>query len=92
MAIDADSRYAGAVITTATGPDRKTRQEMRVAFPRARVIQYTYYRLVGGDRIDTVAHKFYGKATLWWMIADANPEIIDWLDVEMGTVIRIPNV
>ena len=91
MGIAADSRYVGAVITTATGPDGSTRQEMRTAFPRARVISYTYERLREGDRVDTLAFKHYGKASLWWMIADANPEIIDWFAVEPGTILRIPN-
>ena len=25
-----------------------------------------------GDRIDTLAYKFYGDVTLWWIIAKAN--------------------
>ena len=89
--ITADSRYVGAVITTASGPDGETRQEMRAAFPRSRVISYTYHRVIEGERIDVLAHRTYGKATLWWRIADANPEILDWYDVEPGTIIRLPN-
>ena len=25
-----------------------------------------------GDRLDTLAHKYYGNTTLWWVIAKAN--------------------
>ena len=25
-----------------------------------------------GDRLDTLAHKYYGNTTLWWIIAKAN--------------------
>lgn len=91
MPIAADSRYVTATITTAVGPDGETRQEMRVAFPRSRMISYTYYRVVDGERVDTIAKDFYGKGELWWMIADANPEVIDWFDLEPGTIIRVPN-
>lgn len=91
MAITADSRYTTATITTAVGPDDGTRQEMRVAFPRSKVINYTYYRVTDLERVDTIAHDFYGRADFWWMIADANPEIFDWFALAPGTVIRVPN-
>lgn len=89
--IGANSRYTTATITTEVGPDGDTRQEMRPAFPRARQISYTFYRVTSADRIDTIAYDFYGNAQLWWLIADANPEITDWLDLEPGEVLRIPN-
>lgn len=91
MAIGADSRYTTASIVTAVGPDEETRQEMRVAFPASRLITYTYYRTLDGERVDTIANDFYGRGDLWWKIADANPEILDWLDVEPGTILRVPN-
>ena len=91
MPITADSRYTTAAITTAVGPDGDTRQEMRTAFPRAQVVNYTYYRVIDLDRVDTIANDFYGRADLWWKIADANPEILDWMTLEPGTVIRVPN-
>jgi phage tail protein X len=89
--IGQDSRYTSAKIVTTNGPDGGPRQEMRPAFPTAKVITYTYYRVVSGDRIDTVAFDFYGRADLWWMIADANPEYLDWFDLYPGDVLRIPN-
>jgi phage tail protein X len=91
MAINADSRYATATITTAVGPDGETRQEMRIASPKARIINYTYYRVVDGERVDVIANDFYGNAQLWWKIADANPDILDWLELDAGTILRVPN-
>jgi phage tail protein X len=91
MPITADSRYVTATVTTAVGPDGETRQEMRPAFPKSRLITYTYYRVIDGERVDTIAHDFYGRGDLWWMIADANPEILDWMALDPGTVIRVPN-
>lgn len=92
MAITSDSRYKTATITTNVGPNGETLQEMHVPFPTSRMVTYTYYRVTQGERVDTIARDFYGKAELWWMIADANPEILDWADLEAGDVIRVPNV
>lgn len=91
MPIAADSRYVTSTITTSQGRDAETRQEMRVAFPRSRVITFTYYRVLDQDRIDLIAHKFYSRGDLWWIIADANPEVIDWMDLPPGMIIRVPN-
>jgi hypothetical protein len=42
------------------------------------------------DRPDLLAGQMYGDETMWWVIADANPEILDWMDVAPGTRVRIP--
>jgi phage tail protein X len=89
--IGQDSRYTTAKIVKANGPAGDARQEMRPAFPTPSVITYTYYRVIAGDRVDTIAYDFYGRADLWWMIADANPEYLDWFDLAPGAVLRIPN-
>lgn len=89
--IGQDSRYTTASIVTANGPDGQPRQEMRAAFPRPKLITYTFYRVVSGERVDTIAWDFFGRADLWWLIAEANPEIIDWFDLAPGEVLRIPN-
>jgi hypothetical protein len=59
--------------------------------PQPRVLSYTYVRLADGDRLDLMAVRLYGDERLWWKIADANPEILDWTDVPMGTVLRVPS-
>lgn len=89
--ITENSRYRQAVITTEVGPDGETRQEMRAPFPRSRQITFTYYRVLSGDRVDTIAYRFFGNGQLWWMIADANPEVLDWTDLQPGLILRVPN-
>jgi nucleoid-associated protein YgaU len=42
-----------------------------------------------GDRLDKLASKYYNDGTLWWIIAIAN-QINNPLDIEAGTVIKIP--
>jgi nucleoid-associated protein YgaU len=49
--------------------------------------QFIYPRF--GERLDTLAYKFYGNSTLWWVIAKANG-IRGKLNVPQDTEIRIP--
>ena len=51
---------------------------------------YVNYVWREGDRMDTVALKTIGDETLWWEIADLNPEILNPMHIEPGTVIRVP--
>jgi phage tail protein X len=51
---------------------------------------YAPYQVTQVDRIDNLAYSFYGDATKWWVIADANPQILDWGNLAIGTVLRIP--
>lgn len=49
-----------------------------------------YYNVSGEERIDTIATKFYGDPTLWWVIALAND--LEILPTDLGSVdtLRIP--
>ena len=44
------------------------------------------------DRLDLLANQFYKDVDLWWVIANANPNIIrrDSLSLKPGIEIRIP--
>ena len=44
---------------------------------------------VFGARLDTMAHKFYGDVSLWWIIAKANG-IRGQVAFKPGTLLRIP--
>jgi hypothetical protein len=44
------------------------------------------------DRLDAVAGSLFGDPTMWWMIADLNPEILDFTGLAPGTMIRVPSV
>jgi len=41
-----------------------------------------------GDRLDKLAHQFYGNSQLWWFIARVNH--IKTMNVDPGTSLRIP--
>lgn len=52
---------------------------------------WTNYIVKDNDRLDNVSYQFYGIPDLWWLIADANPEILDPMSLTTGAVLRIPN-
>jgi nucleoid-associated protein YgaU len=41
-----------------------------------------------GDRLDSLAHQFYGDVGLWWYIGRANH--IKVMKLKVGTLLRIP--
>lgn len=45
-----------------------------------------------GDRLDNLANKYYGKASLWWAIASANQIVEQTMHVEPGTILHIPAI
>lgn len=46
-----------------------------------------------GDRLDLLAFQFYNDSSLYWIIAAANPEVVDFgsLFITEGSQIRIPS-
>lgn len=61
-------------------------------FPGTVKISYIDYTWVDGDTLDYLAAAFLGSPKLWWQIMDINPAITDPMDIEPGTIIRIPKV
>lgn len=44
-----------------------------------------------GERLDSLAWKYYGNVNYWWIIAAANPELRkDSFYLEPGAQVRIP--
>ena len=41
-----------------------------------------------GDRLDLLAHQFYGDVSLWWYIAKANN--LKFITLDVGKRLRIP--
>lgn len=91
MAISAGSRYASSTVTAVTGRDGLARQTIMPKRRGSTKLTVQDYVWQEGDRVDLVAGRAFGDETMWWVFAQANPEILDWMSVEPGTVIRIPN-
>lgn len=92
MTVSATSRYLNNPVVTLPDPSGLARKVITNSPPEAVVITYTSYLVQGGDRIDMLAQSFYGDPTMWWAFANGNPEILDWSNLESGTIIRVPNV
>ena len=51
----------------------------------------TFVATETGDRLDTLAHQFFGDSSLWWIIAAANNIHTAPIGLPDGTILRIPN-
>lgn len=88
--ISSNSRYANSTVVT-MDVGGSSRQVIVPGKQQAYTFPYVSHTLTGAERADTLAQTYYGDATKWWMIADGNPEIIDWSSVAPGTILRVPN-
>lgn len=53
-------------------------------------IPVTAIEVQDGERLDHIAHRFYGDGQLWWVIAAAS-NIGWWLQVPPGTRLFVPD-
>ena len=84
------SRYATSTVSVVED-DRGKHQSVNIPAPTDKTVSFTYYQVEATDRVDMLAFNLYGSGQFWWVLADANPEILDWTDLTPGTIIRIPN-
>ncbi len=91
MTIGKQSRYINATISTVVD-ERGPHQSINQPLDSERSYQFTFYMIKEFDDIDKIASSVYGDGKLWWAISDANPEIMDWTTIKVGTTIRVPNV
>lgn len=89
--ISSTSRYTKEPVSVVTD-ERGTHQSINVQTPADTSFSFTSYMVQEGDTIDWLASNELGDGTLWWILSDANPEILDWHHLEPGTVLRIPHV
>jgi hypothetical protein len=87
-----DSRYVDGTLAEAYNP--KTGIYHVTVFRKFPTSKTRFYLYTWNeeDRIDLIAHERLGHAALWWKIMDFNPEIINPMNIPVGTTIRIPNV
>jgi nucleoid-associated protein YgaU len=88
--IAADSRYSSSTLTTVV----KGNNNVIVITPSAATaytFNYVMYTTTANDRVEIISNAFYGDPNSWYLIADANPEIMDWSALSAGTVLRIPS-
>lgn len=89
--ISANSRYSKSVLTTEE-VDGASVVYILPTQPVVTTFQYVYHTVTYVDRIDTIAASFLGNPALWYLIAQVNPQIIDFLSLTPGTTLRIPTI
>lgn len=91
MPVLPNSRYANSTVTAAS----RNGTDIAVIVPSQQIaysFTFVYHQVVTGDRAETLAYQYYTDPTLWWRIADANPEVLFWDDLTPGTIIRVPQL
>lgn len=51
--------------------------------------------VIDGERLDTIAYKYYGNSKYWWVLADANDikdTLINPFVLDSGTKLLIPDL
>lgn len=92
MAIFQDSRYEAADIVPVQDAQGVWHATILPLVAAGEPTAFDSYRVVQGDRFDTIAVAAYGDPELWWQIADANPDVFYPDDLVVGTVLKIPRL
>lgn len=88
-----NSRYATSVVLPGTDINGVDIQVVEFQQPHDRTFKFTWHQVTANDFVDILAYRTYGDSTLWWIIARANPEITDWMGLNVnniGQLLRIP--
>jgi len=93
MSIYKGSRYEYSTIDfVQTASDGAPNAVVYYGFSSLGLTSYREHIYKDGERLDAIAYKYYKNPSFWWLIAEYNPEILDFFEVQPGTTLRIPNV
>jgi nucleoid-associated protein YgaU len=84
------SRYSNADVVAPPGADGKSRRVLaqRTGPPATPVLQHV---VADGERLDHLATRFYSEPTRYWLILDANPDVLNPFELLVtGKTIGIP--
>ena len=81
-------RYKYTIMTKNKEGKRVFKPTMHPSIPIRDSDIFIYPRF--GDRLDTLAHKYYKDVSLWWIIAKANNLDAAHIGLEVDNQIRIP--
>lgn len=85
------ARYVNNVVITKTEDGKRVYSSAIPEYSTIDLIEYTYEARVG-DRWDTLAYKYLGSPTLWYVLASANSSVNGSIFVKPGTLITIPQI
>lgn len=90
MSIYLKSRYANERVARVLGTGGERKPTIFRAPPADWRFSYDPHLVVEGDRLDMLAERAYGDPELWWVLAEANPELDAPEPLTPGTTLRIP--
>jgi nucleoid-associated protein YgaU len=82
-------RYQTPVRITNTDTGKRYYETVIPSDPKREQIAYQYTARIG-DRWDTLAYKYLGSASLWYVIANANGQLNGSIFIKPGTIVTIP--
>lgn len=83
------SRYETTGAVTVTDADGRTHVALRLRLPPEATAGYLH-TVTAGERLDTLAYRYYRNAEKFWLIADANDETDPDDLLVAGREVRIP--
>lgn len=93
MSIFQGSRYEYSVVDfVAIKEDSDANAIVFYEFSPLGSFSYREHTYIKNERLDVISYDYYQRPDFWWLILDANPQIEDPLNIEPGTVLRIPLV
>jgi hypothetical protein len=90
MPVSSTSRYSDAATFVVEDARRGVVQGRGLGYLVSPIRNFRPYQVQTGDRWDTIADDVLGDPTLWWRIADINPELFDPRALRPGVLIRVP--
>lgn len=88
MTIFIGSRYENETITEY--PKDGVRETILSTRRPASPSTFRYYLWDETDRIDRVTREVILDSSRWWEVMDANPDVLNPLDLSPGSVIKVP--
>lgn len=85
------SRYSRYYNLDTVEQEGKVSLSLRPLVPMETPIDSITHIVVGGETLDQLAARYYGREDLWWRIADANPGRFP-LDWRPGDSVVIPPI
>jgi hypothetical protein len=93
MAIYNDSRYYESTVNYFTKKENGQVYPITFySFDELDSISFSIHTYVSGETLQGISQVYYQNPSLWWTIAEYNPEVTDLFNITPGTLLRIPNV
>lgn len=92
MAITSGSRYEDSIVDYfRKEPGGKTYPIVFYSFDDLTDISFFYHTYRREETLHRISQRYLRTPSLWWAIAEYNPEVTDFVHIPDGTLLRIPN-